>query len=128
MRVLITGVSATGKSSLVHELRRRGFTAYDADDDGFTEPGPNGAWSWRVDVIQKLLDDHREDLVLFAACSDEQTHFSFDRTVLLTAPVDVVVGRLRSRTTNRMASPLVRSTVSSPRWSGYFPSCGNQPT
>jgi len=81
-------------------LRRRGFTAYDADDDGFTEPDPNGAWSWRVDVIQQLLDDHREDLVLFAGCSDEQTHFSFDRTVLLTAPVDVVVDRLRSRTTN----------------------------
>jgi dephospho-CoA kinase len=32
-------MSATGKSTVVRELRRRGFAAYDADDDGCTEPG-----------------------------------------------------------------------------------------
>ena len=29
----ITGVSATGKSSVTHELRKRGYVAYDTDDD-----------------------------------------------------------------------------------------------
>lgn len=100
VRVLITGVSGSGKSSLVHELRRRGLAAYDADDDGFSEPSRNGAWAWRVDLVQQLLDDRREDLVFFAGCSDEQTQYSFDRTVLLTAPVDVIAERLRTRTTN----------------------------
>jgi dephospho-CoA kinase len=38
MRVLLTGMSATGKSALVRELQRRGYTAYDADDHGFSEP------------------------------------------------------------------------------------------
>ena len=38
-----TGVSGTGKSSLVKELRRRGYVAFDADDDGFTAPTADGA-------------------------------------------------------------------------------------
>ena len=29
----ITGVSGTGKSSVTHELRKRGYVAYDTDDD-----------------------------------------------------------------------------------------------
>jgi predicted ATPase len=44
MRVLVTDVSGTGKSSLVKELRRRGYTAFDADDDRFTSALPDGTW------------------------------------------------------------------------------------
>ena len=42
MRVLITGMSGTGKSALVHELRRRGLRGFDADEDGFSEPRADG--------------------------------------------------------------------------------------
>src|ERR1700722_16722343 len=49
MRVLVTGVSGTGKSSLIKELRRRGYSAFDADDDGFTAPLPDGTWAWRME-------------------------------------------------------------------------------
>jgi hypothetical protein len=100
VHVLITGVSGSGKSSLVHELRGRGLVAFDADDDGFTEPGPDGGWAWRVDLVQQLLSDHRDRLLFFAGCSDEQARLPFDRRVLLTAPVDLIVERLRTRTTN----------------------------
>jgi serine kinase of HPr protein (carbohydrate metabolism regulator) len=48
VRVLLTGMSGVGKSSLVRELRRRGHLAYDADDDGFSEP--------RADDRQVLAD------------------------------------------------------------------------
>jgi hypothetical protein len=38
VNVLITGMSGTGKSAVVGELRRGGYKAYDADDHGFSEP------------------------------------------------------------------------------------------
>jgi dephospho-CoA kinase len=100
MRVLLTGVSGTGKSSLVGELRKRGYHAFDADDDGLTQPRPDGAWEWRVDLVRALFDQHDDNLLFFAGCSDEQAQFEFDFKVLLSAPVDVLLERLRTRSTN----------------------------
>ena len=53
MRVLLTGLSGTGKSTLVQELRRRGFVADDADEDGFSEPRGDGRWGWRREVVAR---------------------------------------------------------------------------
>lgn len=55
VRVLITGTSGVGKSTLVPELRRRGVKAYDADDDGFSEPLADGRWGWRVERVADVL-------------------------------------------------------------------------
>ena len=98
MRVLLTGMSGTGKSSLVTELRRRGHAAYDADED-FAEPRADGRWGWRVDRIAALLVDDAP-LLFFAGCSEEQAELAFDFRVLLTAPTAVLVERLRTRTNN----------------------------
>ncbi|MDH2445515.1 AAA family ATPase [Amnibacterium sp. CER49] len=101
MRVLLTGMSGTGKSTLVAELRGRGFAAFDADDDGYAVPGADGRWSWRVEEVRGLLAQHRDqDVVFFAGCSEEQGRLPFERRVLLTAPETVLLERLRSRTTN----------------------------
>jgi dephospho-CoA kinase len=100
VRVLVTGVSATGKSALVKELRRRDYCAFDADDDGFTTPLEDGTWAWRPDLITALFDQLGDELVFFAGCSDEQADFDFDFKVLLTAPVQIIVERLQLRTTN----------------------------
>jgi dephospho-CoA kinase len=99
MRVLLTGMSGTGKSALVRELRRRGFAAHDADE-GFTEPRADGRWGWRADLVADLLAHAPEDLLFFAGCSEEQAALPFDYRVLLTAPRGVLVERLRTRTSN----------------------------
>jgi dephospho-CoA kinase len=107
MRVLLTGIAGTGKSTLVGELRRRGHAAFDADDDGYSEPAADGRWSWRLETVRVLLRQHRDDVLFFAGCSEEQGRLPFDRTVLLTVPAAVIVERLRSRATN----PYGRSDV-----------------
>jgi dephospho-CoA kinase len=99
MRVLLTGMSGTGKSALVQELRRRGYPAHDADD-GFAEPRADGRWGWRAEMVAELLAQAHESLLFFAGCSEEQADLPFDYRVLLTAPRSVLVKRLRTRTNN----------------------------
>jgi adenylate kinase family enzyme len=72
VRVLLTGMSGAGKSTLVCELRRRGYEAYDADDDGFSEPRADGRWGWRVDLVAELLTQNRSSPMFLAGCSEEQ--------------------------------------------------------
>ena len=100
MWVLLTGMSGTGKSALVHEFRRRGYTAYDADEDGFSEPRADGRWGWRADRVADLLAEVPERLSFFAGCSEEQIELPFNLRVLLTAPRPVLVERLRKRSGN----------------------------
>jgi shikimate kinase len=101
MRVLLTGMSGTGKSTLVQELRRRGYAAYDADDDGFSEPREDGRWGWRADAVASLLGRIRDgDVLFFAGCSEEQAEMPFEYRVLLTVPECQMVMRLKTRTSN----------------------------
>ena len=101
MRVLLTGMAGSGKSTLVQDLRRRGYAAYDADDDGFSQPRADGRWGWRADAVASLLAPiPTEDLLFFAGCSEEQIEMPFDYRVVLTAPEDELVVRLMTRTSN----------------------------
>jgi dephospho-CoA kinase len=100
VHVLLTGMSGTGKSSVVRELRRRGFNAYDAADDGFCDPGTDGMWRWRTKAVSELLSRCAGDTLFFAGCSEEQSQFGWDLNVLLTAPKEVIVERIATRTAN----------------------------
>jgi dephospho-CoA kinase len=100
MNVLLTGMSGTGKSTLVRGLRGRGVLAYDADDDGFSEPREDGRWGWRAERVAALLAAERDRPLVFAGCSEEQAALPFDLRILLTAPATVLSERLRTRTTN----------------------------
>ena len=52
-RILLTGMSGTGKSSVIAELRKRGYQAVDMDEPGWSEYAPDGEWFWREDRVQE---------------------------------------------------------------------------
>jgi len=100
MRTLITGMSGTGKTSVVGELHRRGFVAHDLDE-GYTCVDPeDGRWHWRTADVRRLLTDTDKQSVVIAGCSEEQVEFTWDLKVLLTAPEPVMLHRLATRAGN----------------------------
>jgi len=103
MRVLVTGMSGTGKSSALAELRKRGFRVVDTDDPGWTEWSDEEAgYVWREDRIAELLARDREATLYVSGTVSNQGSFypHFDAVVLLSAPADVLFDRIESRATN----------------------------
>jgi dephospho-CoA kinase len=100
-RVLLTGMSGTGKSSVVRALAARGYKAVDTDD-GWSEPLPDGRQQWREDAIGRLLDTEDADVLFVAGCEENQAQFHprFDHIVLLSAPVETLLERVATRTGN----------------------------
>ena len=100
-RVLVTGMSGTGKSSVVRELRARGYKAVDTDD-GWCEPLPDGRQQWREDAVRDLLATEDADVLFVAGCEENQVQFhpDFDDIVLLSAPLETLLERLATRTDN----------------------------
>lgn len=94
-------MSGTGKSSVVRELVARGYKAVDTDD-GWSEPLPDGRQEWREDAIQDLLSTEDADVLFVAGCEENQVkfHSQFDHIVLLSAPLETLVERLATRTSN----------------------------
>jgi dephospho-CoA kinase len=95
-RVLLTGMSGTGKTTVLHELRRRGHLTVDTDYDGWV--GTNGLWDEAR--MARLLAS--TPAVIVSGTVDNQGRFydRFDHIVLPSAPVDVLIERVSKRTNN----------------------------
>jgi broad-specificity NMP kinase len=102
-RILLTGMSGTGKSTALAELERRGFDVVDTDVGGWTEwSDDDDGYVWREDRMAELLSRDRERTLFVSGTVSNQGRFypRFDAIVLLSAPADVLLTRIEGRTTN----------------------------
>jgi dephospho-CoA kinase len=115
-KVLLTGMSGTGKSTLIGALAARGYKAVDADSDEWCEwvevfdraeaddspVEPDRDWVWREDRIADLLATADADVLFLSGCPTNMVKFypQFDHIILLSAPAPVMVERLSTRTNN----------------------------
>jgi dephospho-CoA kinase len=101
-RILVTGMSGTGKSTVLAELARRGFETVE------TDVGPWSRWSeadgyvWDEQQVEELLQRERRTTLFVSGTVSNQGRFydRFDEIVLLSAPAEVLLERIDSRTTN----------------------------
>jgi dephospho-CoA kinase len=105
--ILVTGMSGTGKSSLLGELGRRGRAVVDLDDPGWTVEVPTDDGGgleqlWDEARVEALLSAYDGRPLVVAGCAANQGRFydRFAAVVLLTVPDDVLRARLATRDTN----------------------------
>ena len=105
-KVLVTGMSGTGKSAALQVLGERGHQVVDTDTSHWshwvTSPDGSPDWIWREDAIEGLLAGHRHGHLFVAGCKTNQGRLYplFDQVALLTAPADIILARIAARDTN----------------------------
>jgi dephospho-CoA kinase len=118
IKLLITGLSGTGKSTLIERFAALGYKAVDLDSAEWSEfvevhfegdPAsgdspvePNRDWVWHEDRVEALLSAQEPGILFVAGCAPNMRKFcpQFDYVVLLTAPSAVMAERLSMRVNN----------------------------
>ena len=115
MNVLITGSSGTGKSTVIKELKRRGYTAIDGDEEpglsrleiqetGEPTDWPDGfvdwsfyAWNLNETVLKQLLQ--KDETVFFGTISGNQADYYslFEKIIVLTVSPEEHLRRMKTR-------------------------------
>ena len=101
-RVLLTGMSGTGKSSLIQALRTLGYRAVDMDEPGWSTHSATGDWIWREDRVADLLNEAEGEVIFISGCAENQGQFypHLEHIILLSAPAAVLVEHIQTRTNN----------------------------
>jgi shikimate kinase len=116
-RVLITGMSGSGKSSVIQELVARGQRAHDLDTLEWSQwidtdpsdvltPARGKDWVWREELVRALLSQPGDGTLFIGGCAENmgQLFPLIDTVVLLSAPVATIMERLRTRSSGGYGS------------------------
>lgn len=113
MKVLITGMSGTGKTAVITELQARGFAAIDLDTldwshwvdaapaDSLT-PAESKDWTWQEDRVRALLSAPQDGMLFISGCAENMHRLYplIDRILLVSAPIETIMMRLEKRATD----------------------------
>lgn len=121
-KILITGVSGTGKSALSEKLADMGYVAYDTEeieglykmvnketgeeitdwDNSDSSAVEKRDWICDTKMLEKLIAKEKEDIVFYcgAASNIDEVIPLFDKVILLTASERIIRKRLFSRVSN----------------------------
>jgi dephospho-CoA kinase len=67
-RVLLTGMSGTGKSTVIGKLAELGYKAIDLDDPDWSQYNEDADWVWREDLVQQLLAEDEGAPLFVSGC------------------------------------------------------------
>ena len=94
-------MSGAGKTSILDELRRRGHLTVDTDHDGWEPVPPRG---WDEPRMSRLLATLPEVVVSGTVVNQGRFYDRFEHVVLLSAPLEVLLERVRNRSSNPYGS------------------------
>lgn len=110
-RILITGMSGTGKTSVIRELLARGNEAHDLDTPEWSHwvpaapgddltPGQGEDWVWQLDKVGALLSRSTPGPLFVSGCAENMVALlpKIDATILLSVPLATILARLAART------------------------------
>ena len=105
-RILVTGMSGVGKSTLLAELHQRGHRTVDTDFDGYTHEVRKGDrivdHVWDSALMDDLLASAGDEHLFISGCvSNQGTWYpQFDAVALVSVPRDTLLERIATRRTN----------------------------
>lgn len=110
--ILLTGMSGVGKSSVLADLARRGFDTVDTDYGGWIHRDGCGEPMWHEPLMDGLLSRPRTAPLFVLGTVANQVRFydRFNAVVLLSAPREVILDRLRTRRTNNFGKAATERT------------------
>lgn len=89
-------MSGAGKTTLLGALAARGYATVETDDGGWTLPDS----TWDEPRITELLAAYSTIVVSGTVENQGKFYPEFDHVVLLSAPLEVLLERVRTRTNN----------------------------